>query len=209
MKVNQPGVPGADILDILLRESGAMHHHLCPRQILGARLGLYGLRQLGLIDESYHPRFINTDKRLLTIVEIDGCGADGVAVSTDCWVGKRTLQIVDFGKVAATLIDTKTGKAIRVAPSLNSRSLACELSPNAESRWHAYLEAYQFISDELLMSIQEVDLTNSIDSIISNPEAFATCDSCGEEIFNAREVEKENLCLCRTCAGDAYYRIKN
>jgi formylmethanofuran dehydrogenase subunit E len=47
------------------------------------------------------------DKRLLTIAETDGCAADGLAVATGCWVGRRTMRILDFGKVAATFVDTR------------------------------------------------------------------------------------------------------
>lgn len=207
--VSQPGVPESDVLNVLLQESGAFHHHLCPRQVLGVRLGLYGLRLLGFIDDSYSPRYYNHDKRLLTVVEMDGCGADGVAVSTGCWVGRRSLRVVDIGKVAATLVDTETGRAIRVAPSTKSRSLACDLAPGAESRWHAYLQSYQIIPDDLLMNYHEVKLLKPIEKILSSPEAIALCDVCGEEVFNAREEKQGDLLLCRTCAGDAYYRIND
>jgi formylmethanofuran dehydrogenase subunit E len=51
-----------------------------------------------------------TDKRLFVLVETDGCLTDGVAVATGCWFGRRTLRLVDQGKVAATFVDThRTG----------------------------------------------------------------------------------------------------
>ena len=64
-----------------MEESAARHSHLCPRQVLGIRMGLYGLQMMGLIDAQYEPRFRNERKHLLTIVEIDGCGADGLAIA--------------------------------------------------------------------------------------------------------------------------------
>lgn len=201
------GVPDASLLDVLLQESGARHQHLCPRQVLGVRLGLYGLRLLGFADESYGPRFANQNKRLLVIVETDGCGADGLAVATGCRVGQRTLRVLDIGKLAATLVDTVTSKAIRLAPAHDSRTLACEMIPDAESRWHAYLEAYQFIPDSQLFSVQEVELVRSIEEILSKPEAHALCEMCGEEIVNAREIYRDNQVLCRTCAGETYYQV--
>lgn len=108
-------------LQSLLAASAEQHRHLCPRQVLGIRLGLYGLRLLGLLDET-SGCFDNAHKRLLTIMETDGCGADGVAVATNCHVGRRTLRVVDYGKMAATLVDTQTDKAIRVAPRANRAS---------------------------------------------------------------------------------------
>jgi formylmethanofuran dehydrogenase subunit E len=188
----------------LLDASTERHRHLCPRQVLGIRLGLFGLRQLGLLDEA-GCLFDNEKKRLLTIMETDGCGADGVAVATDCHIGRRTLRVVDYGKMAATLVDTQTEKAIRVAPSPLSRELAPDFAPDARSRWHAYLEAYQVMPDDLLLEWQPVQLTPSISEIISRPGVRVTCADCGEEIINEREVVVNGRILCRSCAGNAYY----
>ncbi len=197
--------PNPEFLARFLDDSAQLHHRLCPRQVLGVRMGFAGLMELGLIDKSYKPRFENRNKRLLTIMETDGCGLDGVSVATDCTAGKRTLRVVDYGKVAATLIDTITGRSIRLAPSSNARDFAIETVPNAKSPWHAYLEAYKFIHDKDLFSIKEVQLTRSISDILSKPDARATCQVCGEEIMNGREIIRENVTLCRSCAGDRYY----
>jgi formylmethanofuran dehydrogenase subunit E len=32
------------------------------------------------------------------------------------------------------------------------------------------------------------------------------CDGCGEEVINEREIIRDGLVLCRTCAGESYYR---
>ncbi|MCB9420031.1 MAG: TraR/DksA C4-type zinc finger protein [Ardenticatenaceae bacterium] len=193
-----------EALTPLLDTSAERHRHLCPRQVLGIRMGLFGLRQLGLLD-AFNYLFDNEKKRLLTIMETDGCGADGVAVATDCHVGRRTLRIVDYGKMAATFVDTKTEKAIRVAPSAQSRETAPDFAPGAPSRWHAYLEAYQVMPDELLLEWQPVQLTPSISEILSRAGVRATCADCGEEIINEREVLVNGRTLCRSCAGNAYY----
>ena len=189
----------------LLDTSAERHRHLCPRQVLGIRMGLFGLRQLGLLD-AFTYLFNNEKKRLMTIMETDGCGADGVAVATDCHVGRRTLRVVDYGKMAATFVDTKTEQAIRVAPSPQSRELAQEFAPNAQSHWHAYLEAYQVIPDELLLVWQPVQLTPSISELISRPGVCVTCAACGEEIINEREVMVNGRILCHSCAGNSYYQ---
>lgn len=151
---------------------------------------------------------MNQDKRLLAFVEIDGCGADGLSVATGCWIGRRTLRVVDMGKVAATLVDTWSKRAIRVAPSHEARTLACELASQAQSRWHAYLESYQVIPDDQLMTYGEVELLSDIQDILSTPEVIARCTSCGEEIFNAREVRIGARVLCRSCSGETYYKAR-
>ena len=47
----------------------------------------------------------------------DGCLIDGIAVATGCWVGNRTLRVVDYGKSAATFVDTATQRAPRASSS--------------------------------------------------------------------------------------------
>lgn len=182
----------------LLQRSAKLHQHLCPRQVLGVRMGLAGGRWLG-IDVP------QTDKRLLTIVETDGCGADGIAVATGCSLGRRTMYFYDFGKVAATFIDTDTGRAVRVVPSSLSRKLAKTYAPEAEDRWHAYLLGYQRMPDEELLDIREVSLTISVAELLSKDGYRVSCDICGEEIINEREVLRDGLTLCRACAGGRYY----
>ena len=205
-EVDRRSCPDSDLLAVYIEESAARHHHLCPRQVLGIRMGLYGLQLMGFIDAQYEPRFRNERKHLLTIVEIDGCGADGLAVATGCYVGRRSLRVVDFGKMAATLVHTKSGAAVRIVPRPDSRRLARTYAPNARSRWHAYLAAYQIIPDDMLMMAQEVTLTQSIAEILSKPSARVNCDYCGEEILNEREVRQNEHLLCRSCAGVTYYR---
>lgn len=200
--------PSESVLRPYLEESAARHKHLCPRQVLGVRLGLRGLLALGLMDETYQP-FDNKNKRLLTIVEIDGCGADGISVATDCQVGRRTMRVLDYGKMAATLIDTKTEQAVRVWPRSDIRQTARQYTPDARSRWHAYLDAYQLIPDEKLLHVQPVELTQSLAEILSRPNLRTNCDQCGEEVMNEREVVVDGRTLCQTCAGNGYYRIKS
>jgi formylmethanofuran dehydrogenase subunit E len=144
------------------------------------------------------------DKRLLTIVETDGCFADGIAVATGCWLGHRTLRLIDHGKVAATFIDTRTGDAVRIHPSPQARRLAPTYAPAADDRWHAYLEGYQVMPDEELLVVEPVRLANPVEDLVSGPQYKVVCDSCSEEIFNQRETVIGSQVLCRGCAGDAY-----
>ncbi|MCG3206900.1 MAG: hypothetical protein FOGNACKC_00499 [Anaerolineae bacterium] len=184
----------------LLQKSASFHNHLCPRQVLGVRMGLLAGQLLGLTVPQ-------SDKRLLTIVETDGCFIDGLVVATGCTVGRRTLRVLDFGKVAATFIDTHTDRAVRITPSANSRQLAKTYAPNAESRWHGYLLGYQRIPDDELFTVQPVTLEVSLAEILSKDGYRVNCDICGEEIINEREVRREGLTLCRPCAGERYYRL--
>jgi formylmethanofuran dehydrogenase subunit E len=184
----------------LLEQTSAIHSHLCPRQVLGVRSGMLAALMFGL-------SLPQADKRLFAFVETDGCFADGVAVSTGCALGRRTLRLVDYGKVAVTFVDTDSGRVVRVAPRSTARDEAIRYTPDAPDHWHAQLEAYKVMPDEELFSAEPVQLTVSMREIISRPGLRVACARCGEEIMNEREVLRGAEVLCRYCAGsEPYYR---
>lgn len=184
----------------LLAASAELHSHICPRQVLGVRMGLLAAELLRL-------DLPQTDKRLLTIVETDGCFADGVAVATHCWVGRRTMRVEDFGKVAATFVDTHTDAAWRVAPHPDARSIAHQYAPDAASRWEAMLLGYQRMPVAGLLVAQPITLVTPVATLVSSPALREICAVCGEEIINARAVQRDGLVLCRACAGASYYLL--
>jgi formylmethanofuran dehydrogenase subunit E len=185
----------------LLERSASRHSHLCPRQVLGVRIGLAGAAALGLD----LPR---TDKRLLVILETDGCFADGIEAATGCTIGHRTLRVEDYGKIAATFVDARSGEAVRVAPTLDVRRRAYTCAPHEARHYFAQLYAYQIMPDEELLTVQAVHLETPIQAIISRAGVRVNCDACGEEIINEREIRREGLILCRACGGAAYYRVE-
>ena len=186
-------------LQTLLKRSARNHDHLCPRQVLGVRMGMLA----GTVLDLDLPQ---KDKRLFTFAEADGCGTGGIAVATGCFIERRTLRVMDFGKMAGTFVDTQTGQAVRITPRPGSRDDASQYSPDSENSWYAQLEAYQVMPDELLFTVQPVRLTVSLEKIISRDGLRESCSKCGEEITNEREVIRAETVLCRGCAGEAYYK---
>lgn len=184
----------------LLEKSMQDHDHLCPRQILGVRLGMAGMKALGFAEPP-------TKKQLLVISETDGCFVDGVIAATNCSVGHRTLRVEDYGKVAVTFVDTKSGYAVRVAPRLDVRERACAFIPEEPRHYFAQMQAYQTLPDEEMFTMQEVILNTSIEQIISRPGVRVNCDVCGEEIMNDREIHQQGLVLCHACAHGGYYQL--
>jgi len=183
-----------DILEI----SSARHTHLCPRQVLGARIGLAGAARLGF----ELPRY---DKRMLIILETNGCFADGVEAATGCTVGHRTLRIEDYGKIAATFVDIQTGQALRIAPRLDVRERAYDYVPGEPRHYFAQLQGYKIMPDNDLLVIQPVQLTVPVSQIMSKAGVRVKCDNCYEEIINEREVIFQGRILCCTCALGGYY----
>jgi formylmethanofuran dehydrogenase subunit E len=186
-------------LDDLLTLSATHHHKICPRQVLGVRAGLLA----GLLLDLPLPQ---SDKRLITIAETDGCFVDGLSAATGCYVGRRTLRVEDYGKTAATFIDILTEQAVRIHPKTSAREQAWDYAPSARNKWEAQLIGYQHILDELLFHWQCVELTVPVKQIIGQAGRRVSCEICGEEIINQREVICEGTVLCKTCAGEAYFR---
>lgn len=183
----------------LLRRSSALHDHLCPRQVLGARIGLLAGELLGL-------DFPRSDKRVLVLVETDGCFADGVSVASGCWLGRRTMRLVDHGKIAATFIDVRTEQAFRIIPRTDLRQRVRDSRSEGQKRWHAYMQAYQEMPDSELLSATEVELSLDWRGLLSQPGKRAVCEACHEEIVNEREVVQDGKTLCLACAGERYWR---
>jgi formylmethanofuran dehydrogenase subunit E len=183
----------------LLEKSMQDHNHLCPRQILGVRIGMAGMKALGFIEPP-------AKKQLLVITETDGCFADGVIAATSCTIGHRTLRVEDYGKTAATFVDTLSRQAARVAPALDLRQRACTYEPNEPRHYFAQIQAYQSMPDEAMFTVTAVTLTKSIEVILSRPGVRVNCNVCGEEIMNEREIKNNGLVLCRSCEGRSYYQ---
>lgn len=175
------------------------HGHLCAGQVLGVRLAMLGLRELGVDDPVREP------KRLVTYVEIDRCVTDAVAVVANCRLGKRALKFRDWGKVAATFVDLKTGRAIRVAAKESSKQAARELFP-ALDKEAGQQKAYAQLPDEVLFDTTWVKVDVAPEDLPGFKGPRVVCAQCGEGINFKREVLKDGRAICRSCAGDRYYR---
>lgn len=186
----------------LLDASAQNHRHLCPRQVLGVRMGV-------LAGALLHIELPQTNKHLLTIVETDGCLIDGLMAATHCHPGRRTMRVEDYGKVAATFVNLDTGQAIRITPRRTSRESAPVYAPEARNRWEAQLWGYQRMPSVELLVAHSVRLVMPIELVISQPGLVAVCDRCGEEIINGREFIRDGIRLCRSCSGQGYYHLSH
>lgn len=189
-----------DQLQLLFDLSSRDHSHLCPRQILGVRIGLVGMSALGFAEPP-------AKEGLLVITETDGCFSDGLSAATKCTVGHRTLRVEDYGKIAAVFVDTVTGQCLRVAPVTDIRQRAYAYAPGEPRHYFAQMQAYQIMPDEEMFTVTEVQLATPIEDIVSRPGLRVDCDVCGEEIINEREVKQDGFTLCHTCAQGGYYRV--
>ncbi len=188
-------------LDEILQRSAARHSHLCPRQVLGARMALAALDVLQ-IDAPI------TRQTGLVILETDGCFADGVEAACGAMTGHRTLRIEDLGKVAATFVNVRSKRAIRLRPRPEARLRARLFASGEDRDYFAQLRGYRTMPADELFSVADVVLDPPLAALVSVPSARTICHACGEEIINERQVIVEGLALCRTCAHGSYYRLE-
>lgn len=188
-------------LEEYLRDAEQAHGHICAGQVLGVRLAMLGLRELGVEDPQGKDR-----KRLVTFVEIDRCATDAVGVVTGCRLGKRALKFRDWGKVAATFIDLQTGKAIRIAAKESSKDLARQLHPEIEDKNKQQMRAYREISDADLFTTQWVKVDLPPEEFPGYKGPRVSCDECGEGINFRKEIHRDGKVYCRGCAGESYYQ---
>lgn len=179
--------------------SAAQHERLCPRQVLGVRIGIAAGHALGLT----LPR---DDKRLLLFAETDGCVLDGVTAATGCTVGHRTLRIVDYGRVAVTAVDVETERAVRIAPRAGVRELAISFAGDALPRYYAQVEGYQQIPEHDLLRVEPVSLTFDLAALLGRRGTRVDCSRCGEEVLNGREAYVSGGAVCPGCQAGAYYQ---
>ncbi len=182
-----------------LELAAVAHGHICAGQVLGVRLAMLGLRELGIADP------VADRKRLVTFVEIDRCVTDAVALVANCRLGKRALKFRDWGKVAATFCDLQTGRAVRIAAKESSKQAAKVLFPDLP-REEGQQKAYAQLPDDVLFSREWVKVEILPEDLPGFKGPRIVCAACGEGINFKREVLQDGRTLCRACAGERYYR---
>jgi formylmethanofuran dehydrogenase subunit E len=188
--------------ETLLERSASLHGHLCPGQVLGVRMSMLGLRSIGIGDPLGNDR-----KSIIVFVEMDRCATDAVQSVTGCSLGHRTMKFLDYGKMAATFVNIKTGKAVRVLAKEEARESARIYCPGIEDKYSAQLEAYKVMPDDELFYVMEVDVALKPEDMPGRPLRRVRCSSCGEYVQDMREVKSDGKNFCKACAGTPYYTV--
>ncbi len=184
----------------LLDASVKTHGHLCPGQVLGVRMSMHGLDLIGIKDPKGEDR-----KKLIVYVEIDRCATDAIQSVTGCSLGKRSLKFIDLGKMAATYVNLKTGKAVRILAKEEARDKAKNYFPDIEDKYKAQLEAYKIMPDEDLFKWKDVKVDIPKQDMPGRPLQRITCAECGEYVQDMREMNIDGRLVCRSCGEGSYY----
>jgi formylmethanofuran dehydrogenase subunit E len=188
----------------LLKESVKIHGHICPGQVLGVRMAIKGLEQVGIRDPRGEDR-----KKLYLFVEIDRCATDALQSVTGCSLGKRSMRFMDYGKMAATFVNLSTDTAVRVFAKEDARDKAKNYFPEIKDKYQCQLEAYKIMSDEELFLMDNVSVSIAPEDMPGRPHGRVICTQCNEHVQDKREVLVSGQLLCRACANGRYYGNEN
>jgi formylmethanofuran dehydrogenase subunit E len=188
-------------IDTLLKECERLHGHMCAGQLLGARMALLGCREIGIED----PRGADR-KKLIVWVEIDRCMTDAISAVTGVRLGKRSLKYVDYGKVAATFLNTELNRAVRIVALESSRALADERFPQIAEKRQRQFRAYTEAADDELFKTELVSVELKDFDAPGSPRSRVICSVCGEGVNDGREVVvAAGDTVCRGCHQGTYY----
>ncbi len=184
------------------------HGHRCPAMPMGLRAGLAALKALGVERAR--------DKELIVESETGegnaaGCFVDGIMVATGATYGKSNIRKLSYGKMAFTLIDERTGQAVRVSlkPDFFEKALS---SPFVQKRKAGVLP--QDVPPEItnpqvdrIMGLPEAEFLNISEIFHRDVKKGATnfetkrCAKCGEPVFTDKLKETgDGRTLCLPCS---------
>jgi formylmethanofuran dehydrogenase subunit E len=186
-----------------LDEVVEFHGHVCPGLVLGYRVSMLALKELGERAE---------DEELVAIVENNSCAVDAVQVLTGCTFGKGNLIFRDYGKQVYTFIKRPAGEGLRI-------SIIWESPPEKEEEkqmWERYMRGDR--ADEVLKAVHSRK-SRKIDAIMhaSDEQLFRLkkgnfdlpeeaeiylsirCSVCTEKVMEPRARIKDSKSVCIPC----------
>lgn len=165
-----------------------LHGHKCPAMPMGLRVGAAAMNALGVERAK--------DGQLIALVEIGEahcatCFADGIQMITGCTFGKGNIKKLNYGKWGVTLVDKKSGRAVRVVP----KAEAMEANRKTEffTKYREKGVPASQVPDEVVAPLVERVMNAPEGALLNVGEVFEykveepphsfdgfVCESCGE-----------------------------
>ncbi len=179
------------------------HGHICPGLVLGYRVSMLALKELG-------ERAI--DEELVAIVENNSCAVDAVQVMTGCTFGKGNLIFKDYGKQVYTFIKRPSEESLRISVKWKSP----QETEEETKMWERYIKGDR--SEDVLNAVHDRK-SRKIDTIIhaGDKELFTItkgrmelpeeaeiypsvrCSMCGEKVMKPRAKVRDGKIVCIPC----------
>ncbi len=185
------------------------HGHKCPAMPLGIRAGMAAMNTLG-VERS-------KDKELFVIAETGkghaaGCFLDGIMTATGCTYGKSNIEKRYWNKMAFTLVDQQTEKAVRVSlkPDFFEKALNSAFVQERKAGVPPQ-DIEPEITDPLVDRILSLDESAFLDIGAVHPVdvkkskgifTARRCARCGELTFvNKLRNTEDGALVCIPCSG--------
>ena len=182
----------------LLEKCVAYHGHLCMGQVLGVLIAERGMELIGT----------NDPHEMIVVSENDRCIADALQIVTGTRLGRRSFKLRDMGKMAATFLNTESGKAFRVwleqEPVPGGKDFHSLTRPEKENALELVLEA----DTKELLGCMPVSLSFSQNELPGRPKMRIDCARCGERVMDGKHVLKGKKKLCLACVRRPYYQVQ-
>ncbi len=173
------------------------HGHMCMGQVLGVLLAEQGMKLLGDVSM----------RDLIVICENDRCISDALQTLTNTRLGRRSFKLFDYGKMAATFCNLKTGDAYRVWVSGDLSKIGDYHSLSKEGQKEA-LEKILASDLSKVVSNKKVTVDFGEHDLPGKPKRVVWCARCSEKVMDGKDVYLEGRTVCRSCAEGGYYKVK-
>ena len=186
-----------------------LHGHKCPAMPLGLRTGEAAMNALGVSRAK--------DGELVAILELGEnhcatCFADGVQMITGCTFGKGNIKKTGKGKWGLTLVDKKSGQAVRVVPKAEAMlvSKQSDFMQKYRSKGIPASEVPEEVVAPLIKNVMEApeDALIKIGSVtpykLEEPAGSFSgfvCEECGEMTVMEYGRIKGEKKVCMDCAS--------
>jgi formylmethanofuran dehydrogenase subunit E len=201
-------------LEVFLKRALEFHGHVCSGQSLGYRMVIAGLREAGIVTPEQRDNAV-------AFVEVGGCIADAIQIAAGITLGHGTLKFYDYGKFAATFLNSDTSEAVRVAQLKDANDYALAFAKergwttkelgeiSEDERAKLMVRAYGEMPEDRIFTIRKVRVNVPREDMERGYKNLAICSSCGEMVFMHREIVKDGKAYCRSCLQGSYYSFED
>ena len=176
-----------DVIDAVI----AYHGHSCPGLAIGIRAAELALRELGPPEA--------TD--MVVVSETDMCGVDALQWLTGCTLGKGDFLLRDYGKMAFTFFDRRSGRGVRALLRPEARNSADGRDPEQRRMMQ---ERFMALDLEDMFQVREVAVPPARPAAILQS---LRCEDCGEMVMESRTRRFAGRTLCIPCFGAVEQKI--
>ncbi|BCS88975.1 FmdE family protein [Pseudodesulfovibrio sediminis] len=194
-----------------IEDTIAFHGHSCPGLAIGIRASELAINELG------SPEAIE----MVAVSETDMCGVDAIQFLTGCTYGKGNFLHRDYGKIAFSFYDRKSGKGFRALlnPAVRAgmdEELAALMGKqsdgSATQEDKSRVKELRALLQDRFMTIGLEEMFH-VTPLTTDPPRGAkileslTCDCCGESVMESRTRRFGGKTVCIPCFATMEQKI--